>query len=115
MSNLGKVAVQALKPAAVMLGPNGAPSKLAIDSGEVWQGTVDEERTAREYLEGGQEVEISQRITGATAEFVALYPSDPQSYLGKVATLDGKSRRIAEIEKGQAFTTITVSGSEEAP
>ncbi len=115
MSILGTIATAALKPAAAMLGPNGAPSELAIDSGPIWQGTVDEERTAREYLEGGQEVEISQRITGATAEFVALYPGDPQSYLGKVATLDGKSRRIAEIEKGEAFTTITVSGSEEAP
>ena len=115
MSILGTIATAALKPAAAMLGPNGAPSELTIDSGPIWQGTVDEERTAREYLEGGQEVEISQRITGATADFVALYPSDPQSYLGKVATLDGKSRRIAEIEKGEAFTTITVSGSEEAP
>ena len=46
---------------------------------------------------------------------MALYPGDLQGYLGKVATLDGKSRRIAEIEKGEAFTTITVSGSEEAP
>ena len=79
MSILGTIATAALKPAAAMLGPNGAPSELAIDSGPIWQGTVDEERTAREYLEGGQEVEISQ------------------------------------VEKGEAFTTITVSGSEEAP
>jgi len=100
---------------ATILGPNGQPSELAIDSGAVWQGTVDEERTTRDYMEGGQEVEITQRITGSSAEFNVRYPDDSQTYLGKTATLDGKSRRIAEIERGEAFTTITMSGSEEAP
>lgn len=100
---------------ATILGPNGQPSELAIDSGAVWQGTVDEERTTRDYMEGGQDVEITQRITGSSAEFNVRYPDDSQTYLGKTATLDGKSRRIAEIERGEAFTTITLSGSEEAP
>ena len=100
---------------ATILGPNGQPSELAIDSGAVWQGTVDEERTTRDYMEGGQDVEITQRITGSSADFNVRYPDDSQTYLGKTATLDGKSRRIAEIERGEAFTTITLSGSEEAP
>ena len=82
---------------ATILGPNGQPSELAIDSGAVWQGTVDEERTTRDYMEGGLEVEITQRITGSSAEFNVRYPDDSQTYLGKTATLDGKSRRIAEI------------------
>ena len=115
MSTLGRLAVAALKPAASVLGPNGEPSELIIDSGPMWQGTVNEERTTRDYMEGGQEVEISQQITGSTAEFDVRYPNASQTYLGKRASLDGKSRRIAEIERGEAFTTITVSGSEEAP
>ena len=115
MSILGRIAVNALRPMATILGPDGQPSELVIDSGAVWQGTVDEERTTRDYMEGGQEVEITQRITGSSAEFNVSYPDDSQTYLGKTATVDGKSRRIAEIERGEAFTTITVSGSEEAP
>ena len=115
MSTLGKLAVAALKPAASILGPNGQPSELVIDSGEMWQGTVDEERTTRDYMDGGQQVEIIQQITGSTAEFEVKYPKNPDEYEGKLATLDGKSRRIAEIEKGEAFTTVTVNGSEQAP
>ena len=100
---------------ATILGPNGQPSELTIDSGAVWQGTKDEERTTRDYMAGGQEVEITQRITGSSADFNVRYPEGSQTYLGKIATLDGNSRRIAEIERGEAFTTITLSGSEEAP
>ena len=115
MSTLGRLAVAALKPAASLLGPDGQPSELAIDAGPVWQGTIDEERTTRDYMEGGQEVEITQQITGPTADFDVRYPNPSQTYLGKLATLNGKARRVAEIARGEAFTTITVSGSEEAP
>lgn len=115
MSTLGNIAAAALRPFAKVLGPNGQPSELVIGSGPVWQGTVDEERTTRDYMDGGQEIGIAQRIVGATAEFSVRYPEDSQTYLGKTATLDGKSRRIADIEKGEVFTTIAVSGIEEAP
>ena len=99
MSTLGQIAVQALKPAAALLGPNGQASTLVIgDDGAAWQGTVDEERTTRDYMDGGQQVEIEQNFVGATDEFLVRYPESSQSYEGKTATVDGKSRTVAEIE-----------------
>jgi len=115
MSTLGKIAIKALSPFARALGPDGEPSELAIDSGEIWKGTVDERRTTRDYMEGGQQVEILQTIVGSSAEFVAEYPNNPQSYLGKDATLDGADLTVAEIEVGEAFTRITLNGPEQAP
>tara|TARA_R110002020_G_scaffold16636_4_gene58744 strand:- start:595 stop:942 length:348 start_codon:yes stop_codon:yes gene_type:complete len=115
MSTLGEIAVAALRPAASLLGPNGQQSELVIDGGPMWQGTIDEERTTRDYMDGGQDVEITQQITGSTAEFDIRYPNPSQDYLGKLSSLDGNSRRVAEIIRGEAFTTITVNGSEEAP
>jgi len=116
MSTLGQIAVQALKPAAALLGPDGQASLLVIgDDGAAWQGTVDEERTTRDYMDGGQQVEIEQNFVGATDEFLARYPEASKSYEGKTATVDGKSRTVAEIEVGEAFTTIRLKGPEEAP
>jgi len=115
MSILGKIAVKALVPFAKLLGPSGEPSELAIDSGDIWQGTVDERRTTRDYMEGGQQVEIIQTIVGSTVEFIVGYPNNPKSYLGKDATLDGAALTVAEIEVGEAFTRITLNGPEQAP
>lgn len=115
MSSLGNIAVKALAPFAKLLGPSGEPSEFVIGSGEIWKGTISDERTSRDYMEGGYQVEITQSFVGSTAEFVAIYPDTSDAYEGKIATLDGKTRRIAEIERGEAFTTITLAGSEEAP
>ena len=115
MSTLGNIATAALRPFAKALGPSGQPSELVIGSGQMWQGTINEERTTRDYMEGGQQVEISQTIVGSSAEFTVRYPETSDEYLGKTATLDGKARRISELERGEAFTTITLTGSEEAP
>ena len=115
MSTLGNIATAALQPFAKALGPSGKPSELVIGSGETWKGTASEERTTRDYMEGGQHVEISQTFVGSSAEFVAIYTDTSENYLGKTATLDGKARRISELERGEAFTTITLTGNEEAP
>ena len=60
-------------------------------------------------------MEIEQNFVGATDEFLVRYPETSQSYEGKTATVDGKSRTVAEIEVGEAFTTIRLKGPEEAP
>ena len=116
MSILGKIAVKALAPFAKLLGPEGQASGLVIgSSGALWQGTVDERRTTRDYMEGGQQVEVLQTVVGSTAEFLVRYPNSPKSYLGKDATLDGNALTVAEIEVGEAFTRITLNGPEQAP
>ena len=115
MSTLGNIATAALRPFARALGPSGQPSELVIGSGQMWQGTINEERTTRDYMEGGQQVEISQTIVGSSAEFTVRYPETSDEYLGKTATLDGKALTVAEIEVGEAFTRITLNGPEQAP
>ncbi len=116
MSTLGKIAVQSLKPFARLLGPNGEPSTFAIgDSGPLWEGTIDERRTTRDYMEGGQQVEILQTIVGSSDEFVAQYPENPDYYEGLDASLDGAALTVAEIEVGEAFTRITLNGPNQAP
>lgn len=116
MSYLGKIAVQALKPAASLLGPSGKPSSLTIgDDGEAWEGTVNEERVTRDYMDGGQQVEIEQEFVGSSEEFSARYPNDVKTYEGLAATVNGKARKVGEIEIGEAFTTVRLKGPDEAP
>lgn len=115
MSILGTIAVKSLAPFAKLLGPSGQASELVIDSGEIWKGTVDERRTTRDYMEGGQQVEILQTVVGSTAEFLVAYPNNAKSYLGKDVTLDGAALTVAEIEIGEAFTRITLNGPQQAP
>ena len=116
MSILGKIAVEALKPAASLLGPNDKPSSLIIGTeGQAWEGTVNEERVTRDYMDGGQQVEIEQEFVGSSEEFLERYPDNAKTYEGLAATVDGKSRKVGEITVGEAFTTISLTGPEEAP
>tara|TARA_R110002020_G_scaffold419113_1_gene628344 strand:- start:40 stop:390 length:351 start_codon:yes stop_codon:yes gene_type:complete len=116
VSILGKIAVQALKPAASLLGPNDKPSSLIIGTeGQAWEGTVNEERVTRDYMDGGQQVEIEQEFVGSSEEFLARYPNDVKTYEGLAATANGKARKVGEIEIGEAFTTVRLTGPDEAP
>ena len=116
MSILGKIAVAALKPAATLLGPNSKPSSITIGTdGESWEGTVNEERVTRDYMSGGQQVEIEQEFVGSSEEFLARYPNELKTYEGLAATVNGKARKVEEIEVGEAFTTVRLKGPDEAP
>ena len=115
MSNLGKLAVNALSPAATALGPDGVAGWLTIGTtGERWSGTAAEARTARDYITGGQQIEVTQTFVGSTAEFEDRYSSAAKEYIGVTASLNGTAYTVGEISKGEAFTEITLNGEEEA-
>jgi len=115
MSTLGEIAVAALKPAASMLGPNGQASSLSIDSGPPWEGTKDQARVARDYMEGGQQIELTQTFVGASSEFVSVYTDPADDYLGKTAILDGEARKVESVEVGEAMTLVSLTGTTQAP
>lgn len=116
MSRLGKIAVQALQPASVALGPDDAAGWLTIGTGgERWRGTAAEARNDRDYIEGGQQMSVTQTFVGAREEFEELYTGTLQSYEGSTASLNGTAYRVAAIEWGEAFITVHLEGEEEAP
>lgn len=115
MSILGDLAANPLGQAARLLGPDGEPSVLFIEGVGPWSGTKSEERTSRDYIEGGQQVQIEQTFVGLTSEFNEAFPSSSNAYLGKTATVDGESRSIAEITLGTVATTVHMEGITQAP
>lgn len=115
MSIYGKIMQNAFSQHAGNFGANDRADKLKIDGGEAWNVVRAEERTGREYEIGGQQVEVTQTATGRTDEFNERYTGTRQDYLGKTATMGGNTYRIADIEHGEGFTTISLTGSEEAP
>ena len=115
VSTLGDIATAALKGPASLLGPNGGTSLLSINSGEEWLGTKAEAQHGRDYIDGGQQAEIRQTFVGSSEEFLEIYSSNPREYIGQIATLDGESFRVAEVNVGEAFTEVVLEGEHEAP
>lgn len=114
MSTLGDIAKGALSPVRKILGPSGASSWLTIASGERWEGVKSEERRTRDYIEGGQQQEVTHTFVGETDAFELLYTSASKEYLGKAASIDGVAYTVAGINKGEVFTEIELVGDEEA-
>ena len=66
-------------------------------------------------MDGGQQEEIRQTFVGSSEEFLEIYSSNPREYIGQIATLDGESFRVSEVNVGEAFTEVALEGEHEAP
>lgn len=113
MSIIGDIARNALRGARASLGTDGQSDEIKIDGGEPWKVTRNEERRGRDFELGGQQVNITLAVVGETYDFDQAYQSAVNTYLGQLATMNGNTYRIADIEKGEVFTTLALVGEEE--
>lgn len=114
MSTLGDIAKGTLAPVRKILGPSSASSWLTIASGGQWEGVKAEERRTRDYVEGGQQQDVTHTFVGETDAFELLYANPSKEYLGVAAIIDGDSYTVAGINKGEVFTEIELIGEEQA-
>jgi hypothetical protein len=115
MSSLGKLAAASLKPVFSQLGADDQTDQLKINSGEAWDVVRNEERTNRDYEFGGQQIDVDFSAVGSATEFAERYTGTPQSYLGKTATMNGKTYTVAGISTGEAFIEVGLNHEEQAP
>ena len=80
------------------------------DAVDVIQG---EERQERASELNGFERSSRLTIVAGLADFIAVYPAAIQTYLGKNCTHKGDEWRIADIEEGAGFVTITLASRTE--
>lgn len=111
MSVLSEFASTASKKAFSVIGT----AELRIDGGPGLACVWNEVRLDRDFLEGGQQVELEFEAVVETALFELAYPDALKNYEGKAATKGEDSYRVARFERGDSFLTVFLKGPQQAP
>lgn len=104
MSQLTDFAAEAFGSARSVIGGES----VSIGGGTALSCVLNEATAERDFEMGGFGKSASLEAVASTTAFDAAYTSVVASYVGKTATARGLTWRVRSIQRGQAFTTISL-------
>ena len=110
MSLLSNFANTAYATASAVIGTES----LAIDGGSSISAVQNQVRHARDFEDGGFAPDSALELVCARSAFSAAYASAGSAYVGKLATFDGATYRITDVEVGKHAVTLRVAHKEDA-
>lgn len=108
MSQLSDFAKAAFSRARTITGGQS----LSIGGGTSVSVTVGTRSDRRDFESGGYESDVEVEVTAAKAEFESAYASATRTYLGKTATLDGRTFRVESIQYRDPLYVISMISSD---